>query len=365
MSKKVLLLILLLFISTIQAQESELSIEVSPLTLNAGESRELLIKLKNIGEETFENAIVKIVSNDPSLTIIGSSDLPVGNINPDETKTLRIPVYVDENAGDKGVQLQISVSYKKKWVGDRVYNTTAGIKISGKKPLIRINVKPIEMEVGREKDMEITLTNVGNGVAKNVKCSLSSDHISLISPSLKLIGSLSPRERAPLTYTITSKVSGVHKLQIVVSYGDNLTESTSIDCRVVGKPELALTGMEFNPNGTIYEIIGTIANVGTDKALYVSLSITGGVSPSKDYYVGTLEPNDFTTFELHTSAIRPVIRISYRDSFGNQMEEKTEVEIEREIPETPEDQGGLPIAKLFVVIMVAIIIYSWTKGRKR
>jgi len=369
-----IILTFLVFIPTIQTIQSaqsarnDLVIDVPPTVFDAGKMQTFTVELRNLGEETLENVTVKIVSGGTPITILGINERFIKSIEPYSTENTQFSLYIEESAESKGYNLPISVFYQKKWETIE-YNATVGIRIIGKKPVLKINAEPITMKIGEEKDIKIEVTNKGNAIANDIKCSLSSDSIALLSPSSKFIKSLLPEQSEIITYTITSNVSGVHSLLLNVTYG-NTSENVSTNCKVVGKPDLVLTGLEINKNESIYEITGNIANVGMDKALYVVLSVEKGVYPYKDYFIGTLEPNDFASFELHSSSSSQEIpvKIVYRDVFNNLEEEDRSVEIEKKTQgggETQQVSFWVYLLTVFIaVLIIGIIVYSWTRGRK-
>jgi len=373
MKAMTVLLTFLVFVPTIQlvspaqAVEKDLIIDVSPAVLESGKMQTLTIELRNLGERTLENVTVGIVSDKTPITILGVGEQFIGSIEPYGTEIVQFSLYVEESAENSGYTLPISVFYQKKWEIIE-YNTTIGIEIIGKKPVLRVNAGPVAMRIGEEKDVKIELVNVGNEAARDVECSLSSDSVSLLSPSSSFIEELLPGEDRVVTYTVTSNTSGVHSLLLNFTY-NNTSKSARINCKVTGKPDLALAGLEINKNGSICEITGNIANVGMDNALYVVLSVGDGVYPYKDYFVGTLEPNDFASFELHSSASaqKIPIKIVYRDVFNNRIDENRYVEIEVESSAEKSSEPPLWIYLLIAIIaifIVGIIAYSWTRGRK-
>jgi len=366
----ILFLLVLLPISAPTARaQKDIMVDVSPVVLESGKMQTLTIELRNLGEQALENVTVRIVSDKTPVTILGVGEQFIGSIESYGAESIQFSLYVERSAGSAGYTLPISVFYQKKWEIIE-YNTTVGIEIIGKKPVLEVNTEPITMGIGEERDVRIELVNVGNEAAKDVECSLSSDSVSLLSPSSELIEKLLPGEGRVINYKVTSNTSGVHSLLLNVTY-NNISKSTKISCKVTGKPDLALTGMEINKNGSTYEITGNIANVGMDKALYVVLSVGDGVYPYKDYFVGTLEPNDFASFELHSSAStqKIPINITYRDIFNNLIEENRHVEVNAKESPAEKSSETLPLwiyllTAIIAIFIVGIIAYSWTRGRK-
>ena len=168
-----------------------LRVNAEPITIGIGKEKDVHIELANVGEEVIENVTVKIDTKE--VTILGPCEQFVGNIDSGKTKSAQFPLYAEKTAESRGYLLPVSILYQK-GLETMEYNTTVGIEITGKKPMLKINAEPISIGIGEEKDVRIELVNVGNETAKDVRCSLSSDSISLLSPSSKFIRELLPEQ---------------------------------------------------------------------------------------------------------------------------------------------------------------------------
>jgi hypothetical protein len=94
-----------------------------------------------------------------------------------------------------------------------------------------------------------------------------------------------------------------------VAEGDPYTVSTTHTVKYAVPGEIRLTGVEATRTGGGVTIDGDAANVGGTDAESVLLSVraTDGVSPAPpaaDYYLGTIEVGEFSTFEL-TAEVEP------------------------------------------------------------
>jgi hypothetical protein len=96
-----------------------------------------------------------------------------------------------------------------------------------------------------------------------------------------------------------------------VAEGDPYTVSTTHTVKYAVPGEIRLTGVEATRTGGGVTIDGDAANVGGTDAESVLLSVraTDGVSPAPpaaDYYLGTIEVGEFSTFEL-TAEVEPEV----------------------------------------------------------
>jgi len=360
------ILLVLFLLIVVQAQAKDLSVEIPKTNFDPG-LQTLDVVLKNRGEEKVENLTIDI-SGSENVTILGSSEIFVGELVPGAKKPISFSIYVEQNPEDRSCSLNLSISYEKRWEKFEK-DLTLGIFVAGKKADLRINAAPVTMNVGEETEVKIEVVNAGNDLANEVRCSLSSENIDLLSPSTVFLGSLSPGERRCVSYNIISNISGIHNLFFNLTH-KNGSESTLINCRVNGGSQLAITGIDVSRNGSVYEITGVIANVGTEEALYVVISAENGIYPYKDYYIGTLEPNDFSTFELHTQGgEKAFVNLNYRDPFGHSIIEERCIEVNGEQREEMQEQNSslwlYALVAIITILIIAIIIYIWIKGRRQ
>jgi hypothetical protein len=139
--------------------------------------------------------------------------------------------------------------------------------------------------------------------------------------------------------------------------------------------ELILTGIEVEPllEPSGYKITGDINNAGLEEARSVVMKVgeaagIAAIDPYKTYFVGLLDPDDFSSFELDIAVEGDVttmpLLIEYKDGDGNLFSQIEYVSIEhREQAQNP-DELPLPLIGALVVIavfVVGMIVYSWKK----
>ncbi|MBW9223725.1 hypothetical protein KKP90_03990 [Methanothermococcus sp. SCGC AD-155-E23] len=135
-----------------------------------------------------------------------------------------------------------------------------------------------------------------------------------------------------ITFTLKMEEGGIKEIPVKVIFeGKEIERNIAVD--VIGKAELVLTGVNVEGTGDLI-ITGDLSNLGTGRArgVLISLKKTEYVIPMKpyeNYFIGTLEPNDYGSFELHAKVINetdviPVV-IQYRE------ENNRVVKVERNI----------------------------------
>ena len=201
----------------------------------------------------------------------------------------------------------------------------------------------------------------------------------------------------------------MHTLSLFLSFKNGVNAHTSeLSVHLVSaakkRPELVISGIEYEFDAEInaYKIKGDISNAGLSAAKGVVMRIGEGEGfsaayPYPSYFVGSLNPDDFSSFELDvrifsntssnassnapskassTTAANTVkgevsipIVIEFKDEDGNTFKKTEYVQVklsEQEEWETSAEIFPLLIAILVIIaaIVSLFIIYSWKSGEK-
>jgi hypothetical protein len=145
-----------------------------------------------------------------------------------------------------------------------------------------------------------------------------------------------------------------------VRFGESKTEANPVLTNIV---------VEYG-NGH-YTMTGDVYNAGLEVANSVVLttrSPTTPVDPYRNYVVGSLQPDDFSSFELTFTAsdVSEIpVAIEYRDVDGNPFEKEFTVSIP---PKNTQNEGssGIALPVIVIIIVSAAVIggaiwYSWKK----
>jgi len=225
-------------------------------------------------------------------------------------------------------------------------------------------------------------------------------------PSEIFIGSLSPDEKKIVALNFTPYAEGMHTLSLFLSFKNGVNAHTSeLSVHLVSaakkRPELVISGIEceFDAEINAYKITGDISNAGLSAAKGVVMRIGEGEGfsaayPYPSYFVGSLNPDDFSSFELdvrifsNTSSnassnvssnasftnaantekgeVSIPIVIEFKDEDGNTFKKTEYVQVkllEQEEWETSAEISPLLIAILVIIaaLISLFIIYSWKK----
>ncbi|MBP1928841.1 flagellar basal body-associated protein FliL [Methanolinea mesophila] len=243
---------------------------------------------------------------------------------------------------------------------------------------ISVLSKPDTFAAGKKDTVVIAVGNPRSDMVNGVVVDPSGNGLD-ITPSSYFVGNLGSDESVQVPLTITPSDNSV--LTILVNYKNGVNNhQSSLQVPI----RLGASKLQANPilsniqvvyeNGK-YSVTGDVTNAGLQVANSVVVTSGDGatpVAPYQQYVVGSLQPDDFSSFEVtftapdNTSTIP--LAVQFKDADGNQFEQTTMVEI------PPASTGGgeapgfpLPVIVLLVVLAVVIagvVWYSWRKSHE-
>jgi len=167
-------------------------------------------------------------------------------------------------------------------------------------------------DIGSTGDINITINNKGDGIAKHVSIALElSAPFTSITSSNRYIGTINPHESRNVSFRVSvssdAKVK-TYKIPIILTYtDDNGTKSnlkTDVGIQINSKPDisLGLDRIEELAPGINGKIIISVANEGFVDAKFLKLTL----EPTEDYdvlsineiYIGNLDSDDVETQEF-------------------------------------------------------------------
>ena len=248
---------------------------------------------------------------------------------------------------------------------------------------VRVENDPLEISIldkpdifgaGRKDRVDILVGNPRDNPVSGVVVHIFGEGIDA-TPSSYFIGNLNPDQAQRVSFNITPEQPSVIEFRVDYKNGVN-PHATSVRVPV----EFGVSKTEANPllsNIVVeyqdgrYVLTGDVYNAGLEVANSVVLAAGGAavpVDPYQSYVVGSLEPDDFSSFELTFSAENetdvPIV-VSYRDVDGNPFEKTYPVSIPAQSSGTAKEPGiALPIIGGLIVCAAVIggaIWYSWKK----
>ncbi len=151
-----------------------------------------------------------------------------------------------------------------------------------------------------------------------------------------------------------------NSLILPLNFGESKTEANPV-----------LTNLVVEYENGHYVLTGDVYNAGLEVANSVVLTTRGEavpIDPYRNYVVGSLEPDDFSSFELTFMADNVTevpLAIEYRDIDGNPYEKVSMVSIPPRSTRNEQGSGiALPVIGIIVIsgaVIGGAIWYSWKK----
>jgi hypothetical protein len=368
-----------------------LDYQVEPAVLMPGDSGTVTITLNNMatGEiyvrednKTFDmNAYIlsATLGGNSNIDILDSSYTNVGLMGPGDTLELTFNIKATESIHNSVHFLDFELVG-----GSDMYdlNYKIPVKVDGRDlKLIVSNLPSTVMNEIATITLDIVNTranDVSSVIAKPV-----GDGV-VFTPSEVFVGTITAGNRSTATFTLDTmgSSSGVKDVSFSASYfnGDNLHSSAEVSTtiNVVEQSSLLLTAIEIEDIGTKYSITGDINNVGTTDAKNVMVSVVESddvepIQPYANYFIGTLEADDFSSFELSARVSGDITSIPVLIEFRNTDNAYTSITEtvdlgSNSIIGSGSSDGMSPIVIGAIVIsaiaIIGIIGYSWKKRKE-
>lgn len=364
---------------------------VEPGVFMPGDTGTLTVELRNMAsgevyvrenDETFDmNAYIASANLKGSrdITILDGRQTNVGLLGPGDYIRLAFNIEANESSSNGMHFLELEVIG-----GSNMYNLNYRIPVkvddrdlklivSDMPPILMKEYTIVNVEVVNLRQNEITGVMV-TPKGKDIK----------FFPANAFVGTINGGNRSTATFTLNTMTSekGDKDIQFSTTYfnGDNLHTSsdTNYTVQVVDQTALILSAIELNRIGNTYTISGDINNFGTTDAKNVMISIIETenitpVQPYEKYFVGTLESDDFSSFELSASTQENNVEeipllIEFRNTNNAYAHINENITLQKGMVTASNASGGNSIAMIGLVAVIClavagIIVYSWKKRK--
>lgn len=344
---------------------------VSPEVLMQGDIGTVTVTVKNM-EMARSVYLKEVCMLSREIEVLSKPFLNVGRLGPGESITFTFTVRATCPDG---------IYYPKILVETEEAETvrySIPVQVDSTPLTISVENVPEDIFVGERTEIKLAVGNPRLNAATGVRVVAESENIV---PSEVFIGELPPDEAGVISFNFTPQMMGVCVLNFRLEFrnGDNSHSMVlNVPLNVAESKkgvELILTGIEVEATGAnSFKITGDINNAGLEAARSVVMRVgtaegVEGVHPYKAYFVGLLNPDDFSSFELHVKATGSVsevpLVIEYKDEDGNLFSKIEYVSIGQRAVPTASSEGT---HVLMVVVLVAVasvvagaIAYSWKR----
>ena len=236
--------------------------------------------------------------------------------------------------------------------------------------------KPDAFSEGRTADITVRVGNPRPNAASGVQVVPQGTGFTA-TPTGGFIGALAPDASGTVTFNLTPAAETDVTFQVVWHNGIN-TRTTDLVLPIAfgedkRQADPVITNVEVMPEAGRYRIVGDVMNVGLESAR--SVLVTPGApatptDPFRVYVIGTLDPDDVSSFEVTFKADAGVtevpIIVEYRDDNGNRYTATRMVEVGGAAMPLEEQEGGIPVVGVIVAVLLALgiagtIYYSWRR----
>lgn len=370
----IILLLLLLAAgipSPASATTSDVSVvshSLSPSVLMHGDTGTLAVSVSNNGSEKVSISRAALVGSSDTIVVMENPYSSVGDIGIGATKTFTFTIKA---AGSDGM-------YYPKFVLDYVGSGNSlrypiPVEIESSEPGLSVLSKPDDFSAGRKSDIVLEFGNLRPNTITSVIITPSGDGLDVV-PSGGFIGSLASGASSTVTFTITPHTDSDLTFCSEYRNGNNLhSVSTMIPVILsAGKmrAEPVLTNIEVAMASGTYTVTGDVINAGLEVAKSVVVTSGEGaipVDPYRVYVVGSLDPDDFSSFEVTFRVDEDVttvpLVVEYKDVDGNPCSVASDVDLEGVKPQ--QGAAEFPTAAVVCIILLAAaagaIAYAWKR----
>jgi hypothetical protein len=356
------------------AQVSVTNVTLDPQVLFAGDTGTITVEVTNSGTQSVAISRASLADND--IDVMRSMYETVGTIGAGNKMyfTFTIKATCPEGIYYPKFELELRNAGSLRYpVTTKVQNTDLTLSViekpdsfsSGKKDAVKISVG----NTRPNRVTGVTITPIGDSVD--------------VTPSTYFIGNLDSNGSSTVTFNVIPQAST--DLEFRVDYFNGINKhSTALKIPVIpgqGKKQanLILSNIEQKTEGDICYVTGDVTNAGLEIAKSVVVSSGSPaipVDPNKEYVVGSLNPDDFSSFEITFKTDKettiPLV-ITYKDADGNIFTKESSIEIDNGfIPATgsSREAGSMPFTVMVVIVIVIVLVagaigYSWYASRRK
>ena len=345
------------------------SSSLDPAVLMKGDTGTLTVVIQNNGAEPVAIKSVRLYNDG----VVATSDpYPVvGEIGAHNNKTFTFTLRASGGEGTFYPMFVVdfreggSLRYP---VPIQVEDTPLSVSVIG---------KPDAFAQGRTADITILVGNPRPNAASGVQVVPQGTDFT-VTPTGGFIGALAPDGSSTDRFNLTPTAETDVAFQVIWRNGIN-THTADLTLPIAfsedkRQADPVVTNVEVTPIAGGYRIVGDVMNAGLESARSVLVTTGAPAAPTdpfRVYVVGTLDPDDISSFEVTFRADGgareiPVV-VEYRDDDGNRYTATTMVEVGG-VAATPleESDGGIPPLGVVVIMLAAVgifgaIYYSWRR----
>jgi hypothetical protein len=349
------------------AQVTVTDVEIDPEVFIRGDTGTIMVEVTNNGDVPVNLGRALLRDNDITVMKESANYDSLGPIGAGNRMQFTFTVRADTPDGiyypKFELQFREATSLRHR-IPLRVESTELEVIVAG---------RPDEFSEMAKETITIAVGNPRENTVNGLSISAAGEGIE-VTESGYFIGNLAPDQSEEVDFEISASQSSTLVVRVQYRNGINLHETLlSIPVSLTGgkiKAEPILNNIEIQAETGYYQVTGDVTNAGLDSAKSVLIT-TGApaepVDPYRVYVVGSLDTDDFSSFELTFKAARgeqvPLI-IQYKDEDGNSFEERLLIDLD--VAAAGEEEEGLDpvligVLLIVVIVIAGVIVYTWKK----
>ncbi len=345
------------------------STTIDPPVLMRGDTATLTVEVANTGTAPVR-ASRAALSPDGPVSVADDPYATVGEIGAGNRMTFSFLVTAGSPDGTAYPVFTLAVNE------GRGIRFPVPVRVDSTPPAVSFVQKPDALTAGRGDRVVLSIGNPRQDPLNGVMVTPQGSGFTA-APSSVFIGALAPNGQATVSFNLTPEENATIGFEVVYYNGQN-RHATPVDLGVgygqsKFQADLILSNFEVEQSGGVYRLSGDVNNAGLSAARSVVIAPGEGVTPADPYpryVIGSLEPDDFASFELNFRAENRStvpLGISYRDENGDPFEQRTEASLALNQTSGASGAGGdLPVAWIALALVLAVgvgyLIYrSWRR----
>jgi hypothetical protein len=210
------------------------------------------------------------------------------------------------------------------------------VQVKNSPVVLAIQDKPDTFVSGKKSTVSLSVNNMRTNTIKNIIVTPAGTDADII-PTSAVIGSLGPGMSEVIQFSITPQTPATLEFNASFLNGIN-THYADISIPLSFNPDKTradpvVNNIVVTPQGNSYKVTGDITNSGLESANSVTLTTDTpavAVDPYKEYAVGLLKADDFSSFELTFTAsgtTQVPLVIHWKDGNGNVYTDTTQIDL--------------------------------------
>ncbi len=331
------------------------SFTLDPPVLMRGDEGILTVTVQNTGPDAVAISHARLYAD--KVVVLSDPYPSVGDIGAGNAKQFAFTVRADAPDG----------TYYPKFVlefrddGSLRYPIPVRVESTGVQAAVA--AEPDTFSEGREADVAVQVGNPRSTAVTGVRIVPEGTGFTAV-PSSAFIGTLEPDGAARVLFNITPQEPTNLTFRVFYRNGQNAHETVLTLPVAFGsdkrRADPVLTNIEVLQEGSIYRVTGDVTNAGLESARSVIITSADPAVPTdpyRVYVVGTLDPDDFSSFEVTFGTIGNVsevpLVVEYRDEDGNLYTARSTIALENSTATAGE--GGSPVVPIAIVAVVLIV----------